>query len=644
MVDDDFFLDFYKNNTPLKDNIFLNPQLQTKKFNFLNPDSKKGLDFNFNKGLDLDFNKGKAKDLFLKNKPFKLPQNFIPKYTPRYDDDDYYDEDNYSYTGSKKSSYIPDIDTIRRVLENSPPKYKFIPELTQKVYNPVIKDFNFLNLPKIEMPNTMRPLTTRHNTNSTRFRNESTNNPSRIEILIERKNNLENQAHKNNPANTDYKKEAINYNLKLSDVKFNLARGPNLENSFLKKLCFDEFCVYSCNKLYTLSLEDTAGKVFLNYFDQDFSLEESESLKILESDYLEENKKNIIKFQKNTIKLLSKKYNSIKKGLNSLEKSINNDFDMEEFIHDYVFSLNREKKVNNSKSYEEIKLPECDFKDTKLNEIKFKSKDSVLEKLVQKSKRKENGKIGGLLFLCGGVYSFESPNEVENKKKISLENAKYLTTIDELDLEYTKKIKQEIRDQMKNTFANEILKLHNIEKKITNSKKKTKFQSRQGDLSFIKKSNNDYIISKQIPKFIVKTGNQHFLFDKVNLETHLTRNGNNLSFKPNCMVNKSNYRHFFIWEDKTICYGDYNDSNKILNVLNIDKSKQNIRNFDKKSFAIDILKILDFGETLLYRGYTKNTTPVNYPSSLQDCRINNSQVRSLVNSGIKCYDNDRKSF
>jgi len=494
-------------------------------------------------------------------------------------------------------------------------------------------------------------MSTVHQTPGTDFRNTN-NSPrenstrkkrtakSRIEILVERQKQL------NKKTTTQGKK------IDFSNIEIDLTGRLELSNTLFDSLTLNgEIFLYSNNKLYTLGSpagENEEGS-FLSYKGKAFRLEESESLLRLESDFLDRNRDNIRKFQKESLDKLSKQYNKLRDRILSLKEALDDKFSIEEFIADYIFALYHKRKISNSSEYDDIDLLGEIFSErTEVEEISFsRMKKSVLEKLVNDVSGDKKKRLGGLIILCGNVYGFfpiGAVSRLRKRKQISLNEAFYIDSLERFNEKYKEKLRGEIKNRVKRSFSSELLKIKEGEERIRilNKRKKRNIKSKEGDMGFSRISDNEYLIYRELPRYIIKKNGGYYLFPEVKIGTRLILNGEKISFDTDGRVETTGYNHLFVYPSGRICYGESNYKQK--RILGIEQSKYRLINLNKKRFAIDILKVLDFTESILTKGYAKKTIPVIPLKDFSSRKISERRARELSRNGIKIYDNDRRTI
>lgn len=472
------------------------------------------------------------------------------------------------------------------------------------------------------------------------FKNNSISRKSRIEILTEKQKQLNKIPQNNSGTNLTSEKRKID----ISNIKINLKEKLELSDTFFGNLKNGEIFIYSNNTLYKLNSQENEEGYFLNYKGRSFGLEKSEDLIKLESNFLEKNRENIKRFQTKNLDNLSKQYNDLRRNFLSLKQKINNRFSIEEFISDYVFTLYNRRKISPKKMYKDINLSEEDLsKKIEIGEINFSDlKKSVLENLAENISKEKNKNFGGLVVLCGNIYGvlpLSNSTNQKTKKEISLDNSFYICSMQEIDLRYKEKLSKEINRRVKENFYSAILKIEEGKEKIrelNSDGRKRIIKNREGDIGFEKKSNNEYLVFKDLPRYIIKKNGEHYPFPSVRIGTRITCNGGGLSFQTKGDVLTSGYEHPFVYYDGSICYGDSGGHQK--EILGVKRSNYGLNNLNKKQFAIDVLKVLDFTEEVLTKGYDGNPTPVHPISSFRE--IDREEANRLARRGIKIFDNN----
>jgi len=495
------------------------------------------------------------------------------------------------------------------------------------------------------------PSRNRSNRNNDGGNNNNRRNRSRIDILLERKKQLDSEKRPRSIDSNSYTKDPLRIkDINISDIKINLTGILNLGNTIINSLGNGEIVVYSNNKLFTL--ENVNGNkeegYFLNYKGKDFRLEESENLIRFEEDFLERNREDIKEFQTKNLDKLSKEYGRLREKILDFRDSLNRDFSLEEFISDYIFALHHHKKINPSQKYENIKLPQSGFKKSEVKKISFSgARKSVLEGLVEEFGKGNNKKLGGIAFMSNGVYSLPLASENSRRRKqINLEESFYISSINDFERKYKEKLSEEIKNKVKKSFSLEILKIKDFKEKIQELNKKTRrrINNRKGSVGFDKKSNNEYIVFRSLPQYIMKKNSNYYLFPSVKIGDRIIKKNRDLSFTiPGFVYKTLNYHHPFVYDseniEQNVCHGSGYRS-----PLRIKKTSYKISNLNKKEFAISVLKVLDLLEGVLERGYTKRTTPVHELGDFSMEKITESKARRLERLGVKIHDNDKKTI
>lgn len=524
------------------------------------------------------------------------------------------------------------------------------PQIHISYHNPFV---NSSPEPRINYVPTIERKTNNHQ-NSLRINIQTSNQnitrtKSRIDILLERQKQFSSS---NNRQNGVAPKTKETKKIDISKIKIDLTGKLSLTDTILRSIDGKEdIFIYSTNKLYTLGSEGDGEGYFLNYRGRSFKLEESENLLGLEQDYLERNKENIKKFQTDNLKNLSKQYDDLSQKFSYLKDALNNEFSIEEFISDYIFAVHNKKKISKSSKYEDIELPKENLSEkVSIEDISFSGmKNSVLEKLVDEFSKEK--KTGGIIMLCGNVYGVPPlgivSGSLKKRREIALNDSFYLDSIKNFEKAYKEKIAEEIKEKVKLSFSSEIFRINEREEKIEKLKTKARkpVEKTRGDIGFDKKSDNEYIIFRDLPKYILKKNNEYYLFPEVRIGTRIITEGEEISFNVAGRVETPEYNHPFVFSGGSICYGDSSGRQK--EIIGIKKTKYKLRNLtyeDKKRFAVDILRVLDFTAGVLEEGHKKNTHPVKELDQFSQSKLTINEVRSYRSQGIRVYDNDRSTI
>ncbi len=474
-------------------------------------------------------------------------------------------------------------------------------------------------------------------------RNPQRRKKSRIEILLERQKQLDEtgvviKRETHNLRDTTIQARQTD----ISNIEINLSGNLELSNTIFNSFIGDEdIHIYSFNKFYSIIDQINDEEVenhYLNYEGKKLKIEESENLKGLEAKFLEKNTDNIKNFQSRNLDKLSDEYDEIRENIFALKDSINKDFSIEELISDYIFALHQRKKITDSLDYKDIRLPEENLTEkTGFEEIDFSDmKNSILEELVDEISYEHNKRLGGLIIVDNDIHGFFPTRE---RKQINFDDAFYLDSIKNFNKKYKEKLSEEIKKMIKQNFDSEILKINESREALRklDDKRKKNINTRQEDIGFDKISNDEYIVFRKLAEYIVKKKGDCYLFPKVNVGTRIFKQRNSLSFSvPGFIYKTPNYFHPFV----------HKKPNDIQNICHAEKSikkdRYNFRKLDKKEFAINILKILNFAESVLIDGYLKDPSPVN-PNlcDFEDLIISEDKSDELRTQGIKYSDNDR---
>ena len=424
-----------------------------------------------------------------------------------------------------------------------------------------------------------------------------------------------------------YNSLQISANLNFPDVEL-----PETILSYFKD---NELFIYSYNKLYTIEPINEDGKeskYFFSFSGREFKLEESEDLRRLEFEYLKRNKERIEELQKRCLEKLTEEYNELREEFSNLKKVLEKKFSFEEFFQDFIIPLYHQEKVIES-NYEKIEIPDEDLSTYVETEIEFsRPKNSFLEKVV-KEIEKEEGRIGGLIFLLDNVLAFR-PLSMTSRKRIRLENTSYLCRIEELEERYQRKIKEYIKKRIGENLSLAYHRIREGKEKIKKLKPKNR-SVKSKDIGFKKVNNNEYIVYKVVPDFLYIDGNNYYHFPETKVCTIVYKRNGNINIGTTLYVyEKYPYKHPFVYssseELQKICHGN----GQIKDKAGI-KGTYPIKNINRKRLAIDILNMLYLAENTITKSNPHENTPVRSLGSINSRRICRERGEELIRKGIK---------
>jgi len=126
-----------------------------------------------------------------------------------------------------------------------------------------------------------------------------------------------------------------------------------------------------------------------------------------------------------------------------------------------------------------------------------------------------------------------------------------------------------------------------------------------------------YTIILVLPDFIIKKGNDHFLFKKeggLKIGVQIDVGTDYIQIKDWAKVLNMPYHHPFVFKkgnllnlsEGTICYAE----GEVQNEDKVNFNKRKLRGLNYKDLALDIALTLDHGRTNLQSGYIKGVKPV----------------------------------
>lgn len=368
------------------------------------------------------------------------------------------------------------------------------------------------------------------------------------------------------------------------------------------------------------------GKVYC--YGREPQLIEVESVSLLEQIFLDKNNQEIKNFKDSTLNYLTVQNKELNAKIKSLKHHSSSN-PLDKFILNYLIpTINKEKPVKTT-NVKEQEIPNLDE-----NSIINNQRKSFLEKFLSKYYKQYQGFV---LFEKSimGIPKRDRLSQILNTNSTSsiTENCENLCSGEEINNNYVDFIENQIKENLEK-ITNPLTKSLREKNFILN--KTNKVPEKIQNIYFERKSNSEYIIYKDLDKFIVKYNTDFFLFPRANIGLRLISKNGKLKLKEQPFVYKSkDYNHPFVStiksKEKEICLGNANSHSFKEKFWKINQNND-------ESIAKSILMIFKRTENILYN--IKENNPNKVYCDIRDSsgeKIKQYEVNSLKNKGVPVF-------